>query len=137
MAVSVKVAFGQECVIHSCYGLGSSDMQEVAHMGLHVAQMTSQKGIRQCFDAMTVNAAKVMHLEGYELAMGLAMGCDASFVLLQARDPVEAIRLTSMRMPNRVIRNGCFRPEADIDDVAELQKLSVFKKSLTLPLRPR
>ena len=102
-------------------------------MGLHVAQMASQKGIRQCFDALTVNAAKVMHLEGY----GLAMGCDASFVLLQARDPVEAIRLTSMRMPNRVIRNGCFRPEADIDEVAELQKLSVFKKSLTLPLRPR
>jgi cytosine deaminase len=76
------------------YGMGSADMLEVAHMGLHVAQMTSQKGIRQCFDAVTVNAAKVMHLEGY----GLEVGCDASFVLLQTRDPVEAIRLRANRL---------------------------------------
>jgi cytosine deaminase len=69
-------------------------MLEVAHMGLHVAQMTSQKGMRACFDAVTTHAAKVMHLEGY----GLEPGCDASFVLLQARDPVEAIRLRANRL---------------------------------------
>ena len=56
--------------------------------------MTSQKGIRQCFDAVTVNAAKLMHLQGY----GIAPGCDASFVLLQARDAVEAIRLRANRL---------------------------------------
>ncbi|MDP3310162.1 MAG: cytosine deaminase, partial [Polaromonas sp.] len=60
----------------------------------HVAQMTSQQGIRACFDAVTVNAARVMHLEGY----GIAPGCDASFVLLQARDVVEAIRLRANRL---------------------------------------
>ncbi|MBW8720958.1 MAG: cytosine deaminase, partial [Polaromonas sp.] len=49
---------------------------------------------RQCFDAVTTNAAKVMHLKGY----GLDVGCDASFVLLQARDPVEAIRLRANRL---------------------------------------
>ena len=63
-------------------------------MGLHVAQMTSQKGIKDCFDAVTVNAAKVMHLQGY----GIEAGCDASFVMLQARDPVEAIRLRGTRL---------------------------------------
>jgi len=62
--------------------------------------MTSQAGIRACFDAVTTNAAKVMHLEGY----GLAPGCDASFVLLQARDVVEAIRLRSARL--KVWRQG-------------------------------
>jgi cytosine deaminase len=41
-----------------------------------------------------------MHLEGY----GLAAGCDASFVLLQARDPVEAIRLRATRL--KVFRKG-------------------------------
>jgi cytosine deaminase len=80
--------------------MGSGDMLEVAHMGLHVAQMTSQRGIRQCFDAVTVNAAKVFHLDGY----GLEAGCDASFVLLQARDPVEAIRLRATRL--KVYRKG-------------------------------
>jgi cytosine deaminase len=76
------------------YGMGSGDMLEVAHMGLHVAQMTSRQGIHACFDAVTANAAKVMHLERY----GLAPGCDASFVLLQAHDVVEAIRLRANRL---------------------------------------
>jgi cytosine deaminase len=100
MAAGVNVAFGHDCVMDPWYGMGSADMLEVAHMGLHVAQMTSQKGIRACFDAVTVNAAKVMHLEGY----GLEPGCDASFVLLQARDPIEAIRLRANRL--KVWRKG-------------------------------
>jgi cytosine deaminase len=45
--------------------------------------------MRQCFDAVTVNSARILGLEGY----GLEPGCRADFVLLQARDPVEAIRL--------------------------------------------
>jgi cytosine deaminase len=62
--------------------------------------MTSQAGMRACFDAVTTNAAKVMHLPGY----GLEPGCDASFVLLQARDVVEAIRLKANRL--RVFKRG-------------------------------
>jgi cytosine deaminase len=100
MAAGVNVAFGHDCVMDPWYGMGSGDMLEVAHMGLHVAQMTSQKGIRACFDAVTTNAAKVMHLEGY----GLEPGCDASFVLLQARDTIEAIRLRANRL--KVWRKG-------------------------------
>ena len=94
LAAGVNVAFGHDCVMDPWYGMGSGDMLEVAHMGLHVAQMTSQAGIRQCFDAVTVNAAKVMHLPNY----GIEAGCDASFVLLQARDAVEAIRLRATRL---------------------------------------
>jgi cytosine deaminase len=100
LAAGVNVAFGHDCVMDPWYGLGSADMLEVAHMGLHVAQMTSRQGMRACFDAVTVNAAKVMHLQGY----GLAPGCDASFVLLQARDVVEAIRLRANRL--KVWRKG-------------------------------
>ncbi|MDR6855249.1 amidohydrolase family protein [Variovorax guangxiensis] len=100
MAQGVNVAFGHDCVMDPWYGMGSGDMLEVAHMGLHVAQMTSQQGIRQCFDAVTANAAKVFGLEGY----GLEAGCDASFVLLQARDPIEAIRLRASRL--KVYRKG-------------------------------
>jgi cytosine deaminase len=100
MAGGVNVAFGHDCVMDPWYGMGSGDMLEVAHMGLHVAQMTSQKGIRACFDAVTANAAKVMHLDRY----GLEPGCDASFVLLQARDAVEAIRLRANRL--KVWRKG-------------------------------
>jgi cytosine/creatinine deaminase len=100
IAAGVNVAFGHDCVMDPWYGMGSGDMLEVAHMGLHVAQMTSQKGIRACFDAVTTNAAKVMHLQGY----GLEPGCEASFVLLQARDVTDAIRLRANRL--KVWRKG-------------------------------
>ena len=94
LAAGINVAFGHDCVMDPWYSLGTGDMLEVAHMGLHVAQMTSQAAMRQCFDAVTTNAARVMHLQSY----GLEVGCDASFVLLQARDPVEAIRLRANRL---------------------------------------
>ena len=58
MAAGVNVAFGHDCVMDPWYSLGSGDMLEVAHMGLHVAQMTSQAQMRACFDAVTVNGAR-------------------------------------------------------------------------------
>jgi cytosine deaminase len=100
LAAGVNVAFGQDCVMDPWYSLGSGDMLEVAQMGLHVAQMTSQAQMRACFDAVTVNAARVMGLDGY----GLAVGCHADFVLLQARSPVEALRLRATRL--LVVRRG-------------------------------
>jgi cytosine deaminase len=75
-------------------------MLEVASMGLHVAQMTSQDGMKACFDAVTVNPARILGLEGY----GLEVGCRADFVLLQARSPVEALRLRAHRL--WVVRGG-------------------------------
>jgi cytosine deaminase len=96
----VNVAFGHDCVMDPWYSLGSADMLEVAAMGLHVAQMTSAEGMRACYDAVTTNAARVLGLEGY----GLEPGCRADFVLLQARDPVEAIRLRANRL--MVVRSG-------------------------------
>jgi cytosine/creatinine deaminase len=100
MAHGLTVAFGQDCVMDPWYSLGSGDMLEVASMGLHVAQMTSQAAMRQCFDAVTINPAKLMHLQGY----GIEKGCNADFVLLQARDPVEALRLRATRL--KVFKRG-------------------------------
>jgi cytosine/creatinine deaminase len=94
LAAGLNVAFGHDCVMDPWYSLGSGDMLEVAHMGLHVGQMTSQAAMRQCFEAVTINAARVMGLQGY----GLETGCKADLVLLQARDPVDAIRLRATRL---------------------------------------
>jgi cytosine deaminase len=100
LAAGVNVAFGHDCVMDPWYSLGSGDMLEVASMGLHVGQMTSQDAMRACFDAVTTNAARVLGLEGY----GLEPGCRADFVLLQARSPVEALRLRPARL--LVVRGG-------------------------------
>jgi cytosine deaminase len=100
LAVGINVAFGHDCVMDPWYALGSGDMLEVAHLGLHDAQMTSQAAMHQCFDAVTLNPARVLGLSGY----GLEVGCNADFVLLQARNPVEAIRLRATRL--MVFRRG-------------------------------
>jgi cytosine deaminase len=100
LAAGVNVGFGHDCVMDPWYSLGCADMLEVAHMGLHVAQMTSRAQMRACFDAVTVNNARILGLDGY----GVEVGCHADFVLLQARDAVEAIRLRANRLV--VVRRG-------------------------------
>jgi cytosine/creatinine deaminase len=100
LAAGIPVAFGHDCVMDPWYPLGSADLLEVASMGLHVAQMTGQDAMRACFAAVTETPARILGLEGY----GIAPGCHADMVLLQARDPVEAIRLRATRL--KVIRRG-------------------------------
>jgi cytosine/creatinine deaminase len=100
LAAGLTVGFGHDCVMDPWYSLGSADMLEVAHMGLHVAQMTSSAAMRQCFDAVTSAPARILQLPGY----GLEAGNHADFVWLQARDCVEAIRLRATRLA--VYRRG-------------------------------
>lgn len=119
LAAGVNVGFGHDCVLDPWYSLGSGDMLEVAAMGLHVAQMTSQAAMRQCFDAVTVNSARILGLEGY----GLEPGCRADFVLLQARSPAEAIRLRAQRL--LVVRGG-----------RVLSRMAPASAELSLPGRP-
>jgi cytosine deaminase len=75
-------------------------MLEVAHMGLHVAQMTGVEQMAAMFDAVTVNGARTLGLGGY----GLESGCRADLVILQAGDVHEALRLRPARL--YVIRQG-------------------------------
>ncbi|HSK40652.1 MAG TPA: amidohydrolase family protein [Arenibaculum sp.] len=100
MGAGLTVALGHDCVMDPWYPLGSGDMLEVAHMGLHVAQMTGDDAIRACLRAVTENPAKLLGLEGY----GLEPGRNADLVVLQAADPVEAIRTRAARL--WVLRRG-------------------------------
>jgi len=119
LAAGVNVAFGHDCVLDPWYSFGSACMLEVASMGMHVAQMTSLAGQRQCFDAVTVNAARVLGLQDY----GLAPGCRADFVLLQAHSPEDAIRLRAQRLA--VVRGG-----------AVVARMPAATAALSLPGRP-
>ena len=99
-ALGIPVALGQDCVMDPWYGLGGADMLDVAHMAVHGAPMTSREAIRWTFDAVTEIPAAILGLEGY----GLAVGKNADMVLLQAADPIEAVRLRATRL--LVIRRG-------------------------------
>ena len=75
-------------------------MLDVAHMAVHAAPMTSREAIAWSFDAVTKIPAGVMGLEGY----GLEVGAFADMVVLQAENPIEAVRLRAERLA--VIRRG-------------------------------
>jgi cytosine deaminase len=99
-AAGVNVAFGQDCTMDPWYPLGSADMLEVAHMGVHAIPMTSREAMGWSFTSVTVNG---------HLAMGLPdptlrVGGPATMVVLQARDPIEAVRMKATRIA--VIRAG-------------------------------
>ncbi len=96
----INVALGHDDILDPWYPLGSHDMLEVAHMGVHALHMSGVQEMESLFNAVTYNAARVMGVEGY----GLEPGCRADMVVLQASDPIQALRLKSPRL--QVIRGG-------------------------------
>ena len=71
------------------YGLGTADMLDVAHMAVHAVPMTSREAIRWTFDAVTEDPGPD-HGAG---RLRAGVGAIADLVLLQAADPIEAVRL--------------------------------------------
>ncbi|WP_316347698.1 amidohydrolase family protein [Desulfuromonas acetoxidans] len=100
LAAGINVALGHDDIVDPWYPLGSHDMLEVAHMGVHALHMSGTTEMEQLFGAVTRNAARILNLEGY----GLEPGCYADMVVLQAPDPIEALRLRATRL--KVIRRG-------------------------------
>jgi cytosine deaminase len=93
-AMGIPVGWGQDCVLDPWYSLGTADMLDVAFMGLHVAQMTHPQEMARCFTMVTETNAAIMGLTDY----GLEKGKLASLVILDAANPVEALRLRATRL---------------------------------------
>ena len=100
MEAGLNVSFGHDCVMDPWYSMGSGDMLEVGHMAIHVTQMASIADKQKIFEILTYGSARAMSLADY----GLEKGCHADLVILEARDPVEALRLKANRLT--VIRRG-------------------------------
>jgi cytosine deaminase len=126
MEAGINVAFGHDALMDPWYSFGTYDLIEVAHMGLHVAQMTGVSQMRQIFEAITTNGARALGLEGY----GLEPGCHADIIILQARDPQEALRLKPVRL--YVIRRG--RVIAETPPV--LSRLEIEDKTIEVDFTP-
>jgi cytosine deaminase len=94
LKAGIRVGWGQDCVLDPWYSLGTADMLDVAFMGLHVAQMSSPADMRACFDMVTRVNAEIMGLDH----LGLAVGKSASLVVLDAGNPIEAVRLRAERL---------------------------------------
>jgi cytosine deaminase len=100
MAAGVNVSFGHDCTLDPWYPLGAADMLDVASMGLHACHMSGEQEIGLMLDAVTVNGARTLGLEGY----GLEVGCRADAVLLDAHSVTDAMRTHPARLA--VVRAG-------------------------------
>jgi cytosine deaminase len=118
-ALGITVGWGQDCVLDPWYPLGTADMLDVAFMGLHVAQMTSPAEMRRCFDMVTTENARIMGLDH----RGLRVGARASLVVLDAGNPIEALRLRPARLA--VISRG-----------RVISRMPRGESTLSLPGRP-
>ena len=118
-AAGVNVALGQDCTMDPWYPLGSADMLEVAHMAIHAMPMTSREAMAWTFTSVTTCGAAAMGLPDPTLRAG----GPASMVILQARDPIEAVRMKATRLC--VIRDG-----------RVLAETAPRRPTLSLPGRP-
>ena len=84
-----NVSLGHDCVQDPWYSLGTGNMLDVASMAVHVCQMTGASEIDACYDMVTGNGAKTLHLEE---DYGIEVGKPANLIVLDADDRIDAIR---------------------------------------------
>jgi len=85
----LNVSLGHDCVLDPWYSLGTGNMLDVAHMAVHVCQMTGMAEIDACYDMITINGAKTLNLAD---SYGIEVGKSANLIVLDAESRYEAIR---------------------------------------------
>ena len=97
---SINVCFGHDDVFDPWYPLGTANMLQVLHMGLHVCQLMGYGQINDGLKLVTENSAKALGLQGY----GVEEGNAANFIILPAENGFDAVR---RQVPTRYsIRHG-------------------------------
>jgi len=84
----INVCFGHDDVFDPWYPLGTANMLQVLHMGLHVCQLMGYQQIDDGLKLITTYSARTMNLQGY----GLECGNDANLVILPAQSGFDAVR---------------------------------------------
>ena len=97
---NINVCFGHDDVFDPWYPLGTANMLQVLHMGLHVCQLMGYGQINDGLKLVTENSAKALGLQGY----GVEEGNAANFIILPAENGFDAVR---RQVPTRYsIRHG-------------------------------
>ena len=88
LAANINVCFGHDDVFDPWYPLGTGNMLQVLHMGLHVCQMMGYEQINQSLDLITHNSARTLGIAEY----GIEEGHPANMIILPAENGFEAVR---------------------------------------------
>lgn len=88
LEAEINVCFGHDDVFDPWYPLGTANMLQVLHMGLHVCQLMGYEQIDAGLDLITHNSARTLQLSGY----GIQSGHEASLIILPAESGFDAVR---------------------------------------------
>ncbi|MFE4520846.1 cytosine deaminase [Cytobacillus firmus] len=89
LEAGLNVSFGHDDIFDPWYPLGTGNMLQVLHMGIHVSQLMGYEQIVNSFDLITNNSAKTLNIEE---KYGIEEGKPANLIILDAENEYEAIR---------------------------------------------
>lgn len=91
LEAQINVCFGHDDVYDPWYPLGTGNMLQVLHMGLHTCQMMGFSQINESLELITTNSARALNLQDY----GVAVGRGANLIVLPVTNGFEAVRCQS------------------------------------------
>ena len=89
LASNINVCFGHDDVFDPWYPLGTANMIQVLHMGLHVCQIMGYKQINDSLRLITDHSARTLNIQE---RYGLDVGKPANMIILPAESGFEAVR---------------------------------------------
>lgn len=89
LEAGMNVCFGHDDIFDPWYPLGTGNMLQVLHMGIHASQLMGYEQIVNSIDLITANSAKTLNIED---TYGIKAGNPANFIILSAENEYEAIR---------------------------------------------
>ncbi len=104
----VNVCIGHDSIMDPWYPMGKASMLQAANLLLHTAHMSGHDQMPVLYDMITENSAITMNVTD---EYGIEIGKPANFIVLDAKDEVEAIRLMSECL--FVVRNGMVIAETE------------------------
>ncbi|AKL14798.1 TPA: cytosine deaminase [Kluyvera intermedia] len=91
LAAGINVCFGHDDVFDPWYPLGTGNMLQVLHMGLHVCQLMGYQQIDDGLQLITDNSARTFGLKDY----GIVTGNPANMIILPVESGFDAVRCQS------------------------------------------
>lgn len=89
LEANINVCFGHDDVFDPWYPLGTANMLQVLHMGLHVTQVMGYDQINQSLDLISANSAQALNIQEH---YGIEEGKPGSLLILPAENGFDAVR---------------------------------------------
>lgn len=89
LASDINVCFGHDDVFDPWYPLGTANMLQVLHMGLHVCQIMGYEQINQGLDLISYKSARTLNIQDN---YGIEEGKPGNLIILPADNGFDALR---------------------------------------------